>query len=315
MAMLLLAVPAQAQGWPTRSITMIVAFPPGGQADLAARPVAAALERILGRSVVVDNRSGAGGMLGNAAAARAEPDGHTLLMALSSMTFLPEAERLYGRKPSYELDQLTPVARVLADPGVLAVRRDSPYATLADLVADAKRRPGQISFSSSGNYGAAHVPFEMLQQAAGIRLLHVPYRGGGPALTAFLGAQVDLTAQAPGPIHPHVQSGAARLLANWGGRRTAELADIPTMIELGYRDVEYYIWAGVFVPKGTPAPIVTRLREAMREVMADAQVTSIFVKANSPPAYMDQPEFAAFVDADAKRLIPVIRRIGRLDER
>jgi tripartite-type tricarboxylate transporter receptor subunit TctC len=315
MAMLLLAPSVPAQGWPTRSITMIVAFPPGGQADLAARPVAAALERILGRSVVVDNRSGAGGMLGNAAAARAEPDGHTLLMALSSMTFLPEAERLYGRKPSYELDQLTPVARVLADPGVLAVRRDSPYATLADLVADAKRRPAQISFSSSGNYGAAHVPFEMLQQAAGIRLLHVPYRGGGPALTAFLGAQVDLTAQAPGPIHPHVQSGAARLLANWGGRRTAELADIPTMIELGYRDVEYYIWAGVFVPKGTPAPIVTRLREAMREVMADAQVTSIFVKANSPPAYMDQPEFAAFVDADAKRLIPVIRRIGRLDER
>ncbi|HEY1363399.1 MAG TPA: tripartite tricarboxylate transporter substrate binding protein [Xanthobacteraceae bacterium] len=315
MAMLLLAPSVRAQGWPTRSITMIVPFPPGGQADLAARPVAAALERILGRSVVVDNRSGAGGMLGNAAAARAEPDGHTLLMALSSMTFLPEAERLYGRKPSYELDQLTPVARVLADPGVLAVRRDSPYATLADLVADAKRRPGQISFSSSGNYGAAHVPFEMLQQAAGIRLLHVPYRGGGPALTAFLGAQVDLTAQAPGPIHPHVQSGAARLLANWGGRRTAELADIPTMIELGYRDVEYYIWAGVFVPKGTPAPVVTRLREAMREVMADAQVTSIFVKANSPPAYMDQPEFAAFVDADAKRLIPVIRRIGRLDER
>ena len=118
---------SQAQSWPTRNITMIVAFPPGGQADLAARPVAAALEKILGRSVVVDNRSGAGGMLGNAAAARAEPDGHTLLMALSSMTFLPEAERLYDRKPSYEYDQLVPIARVLADPGVLAVRKDSPY--------------------------------------------------------------------------------------------------------------------------------------------------------------------------------------------
>src|SRR5438876_3034416 len=262
---------AQAQGqlWPTRNITMIVAFPPGGQADLAARPVAAALEKILGRSVIVDNRAGAGGMLGNAAAARAEPDGHTLLMALSSMTFLPEAERLYDRKPSYEYDQLVPIARVLADPGVLAVRKDSPYHSVADLVADAKRRPGQISFSSSGNYGAAHVPFEMFQQAAGIKLLHVPYRGGGPSLAAFIGAQVDLTAQAPGPIHPHVQSGAARLLANWGGKRTPELADIPTMIELGYRDVEYYIWAGLFAPKGTPAPVITRLRDAMRQVMAD----------------------------------------------
>jgi tripartite-type tricarboxylate transporter receptor subunit TctC len=306
---------ARAQSWPTRNITMIVAFPPGGQADLAARPVAAALEKILGRSVVVDNRAGAGGMLGNAAAARAEPDGHTLLMALSSMTFLPEAERLYDRKPSYEYDQLMPIARVLADPGVLAVRKDSPYQSLADLVADAKRRPGQITFSSSGNYGAAHVPFEMFQQAAGIKLLHVPYRGGGPALTAFLGAQVDITAQAPGPIHPHIQSGAARALASWGANRTPELADIPTMIELGYRDVEYYIWAGLFVAKGTPAPVVAHLRDAMRQVMADPQVTSVFVKANSPPAYMDQPEFSAFVEADAKRLIPVIRKIGRLDEK
>ena len=306
---------AYAQSWPTRNITMIVAFPPGGQADLAARPVAAALEKILGRSVVVDNRSGAGGMLGNAAAARAEPDGHTLLMALSSMTFLPEAERLYDRKPSYEYDQLLPIARVLADPGVLAVRKDSPYRSLADLVADAKKRPGEVSFSSSGNYGAAHVPFEMFQQAAGIKLLHVPYRGGGPSLTAFLGAQVDITAQAPGPIHPHIQSGAARALASWGAKRTPELADIPTMIELGYREVEYYIWAGVFAPTGTPAAVVTRLRDAMRQVMADRQVTSVFEKANSPPAYLDQPEFAAFVEADARRLIPVIRKIGRLDEK
>ena len=265
--------------------------------------------------MIVDNRAGAGGMLGNAAAARAEPDGHTLLMALSSMTFLPEAERLYDRKPSYEVDQLVPIARVLADPGVLAVRKDSPYRSVADLVADAKKRPGQISFSSSGNYGAAHVPFEMFQQAAGIKLLHVPYRGGGPALTAFLGAQVDLTTQAPGVINPHARDGKVRLLAHWGGKPTPELAGIPTMIELGYQGVEYYIWAGLFAPKGTPAPVINRLREAMREVMANPQVTSVFEKAGSPAAYMDQPEFAQFVEADAKRLIPVIGRIGRLDEK
>jgi tripartite-type tricarboxylate transporter receptor subunit TctC len=306
---------ARAQAWPMRNITMIVPFPPGGQADLAARPVAAALEKMLGKSVVVDNRSGAGGMLGNAAAARAEPDGHTLVMALSSMTFLPEAERLYDRKPSYEYNQLLPIARVLADPGVLCVRSDAPWKTLADLVADAKARPGQISFSSSGNYGAAHVPFEMFQQASGIKLLHVPYRGGGPALTAFLGKQVDITAQAPGPITPHIQSGAARLLASWGPKRAAEYPDVPTMIEIGYKDVEYYIWAGLFTPKGTPQSVVTRLRDAMRDVMKNPQVTDVFVKAASPPAYMDQPEFQKFVDDDAKRLIPVIRKIGRLDEK
>ena len=311
----LIGSPALAQSWPSRNITMIVPFPPGGQADLAARPVALALEKILGRSVIVDNRAGAGGMLGNAAAARAQPDGHTLLMALSSMTFLPEAERLYDRKPSYEYDQLVPIARVLADPGVLCVRSDAPWKSVADLVADANSRPERISFSSSGNYGAAHVPFEMFQQAAGIKLLHVPYRGGGPALTAFLGKQVDITAQAPGPISPHVQSGAARLLANWGPKRAAEYPDVPTFIELGYKDVEYYIWAGLFAPKGVPAPVIERLRNAMRQVMADPKVTDVFVKANSPPAYLDQPEFQKFVDADARRLIPVIKKIGRLDEK
>jgi tripartite-type tricarboxylate transporter receptor subunit TctC len=308
-------IDAGAQAWPTRNITMIVAFPPGGQADLAARPVAAALEKIVGRSVVVDNRSGAGGMLGNAAAARAEPDGHTLLMALSSMVFLPEAERLYGRKPSYEIDQLVPIARVLADPGVLAVHTDSPYKSVADLVAGAQKRPGQISFSSSGNYGASHVPFEMFQQAAGIRFLHVPYRGGGPALTAFIGRQVDITAQAPGVINPQARAGKARLLAHWGGKRTPELEGIPTLIELGYKDVEYYIWAGVFAPKGTPEPVIARLRDAMRQIMADPQVTGVYVKAGSPPAYMDQPEFDKFVQADAARLIPVVQKIGRLDDK
>jgi tripartite-type tricarboxylate transporter receptor subunit TctC len=310
-----LASPAMAQAWPARNINMIVPFPPGGQADLAARPVALALEKILGRSVTVDNRGGAGGLLGNAAAARAEPDGHTLTMTLSSMTFLPEAERLFDRKPSYEWDQFIPIARVLADPGVLCVRSDAPWKSVADLVADAKKRPGQITFSSSGNYGAAHVPFEMFQQAAGIKLLHVPFRGGGPALLAFIGKQVDITAQAPGPITPHIQSGAARLLASWGAKRSAEYPDVPTMIELGYKDVEYYIWAGLFAPKGTPDPIVNRLRDAMRQVMADPAVTSVFVKAASPPAYQDQPEFAKFVEADAKRLIPVVKKIGRLAEK
>jgi tripartite-type tricarboxylate transporter receptor subunit TctC len=304
---------SQAQAWPSRNVTMINPFPPGGQADLAARPVAAALEKILGRAVVVENRQGAGGAIGNAAAARAEPDGHTLLMTLSSVVILPEADRLFDRKPSYELDQLVPIARVLADPGVLPVLSTSPYKTLQDLIDDAKQRPGQITFSSSGNYGAAHVPYEMFQQAAGIKLQHVPYRGGGPALAAFLGGQVDITAQAPGPVKPYVDEGRVRLLASWGGKRTPELADIPTFIELGFPGVEYYIWAGLFVPKGTPAPIIARLRDAMRDIMQNPQVISVFEKAGSPPAYLDQPDFVRFIEADAARLIPAVKKIGRLD--
>jgi tripartite-type tricarboxylate transporter receptor subunit TctC len=304
---------AQVQAWPSRNVTMIVPFPPGGQADLAARPVAAALEKILGRAVVIENRQGAGGAVGNAAAARAEPDGHTLLMTLSSVVILPEADRLFERRPSYELDQLVPIVRVLADPAVLPVLNTSPYRTLQDLIADAKKRPGQITFSSSGNYGAAHVPFEMFQQSAGIKLQHVPYRGGGPALAAFLGGQVDITGQAPGPVKPYVDEGRVRLLASWGGKRTPELADVPTFIELGFPGVEYYIWAGLFVPKGTPAPIIARLRDVMRDVMQNPQVTSVFEKAGSPPAYLDQPDFVRFIEADAARLIPAVKKIGRLE--
>ncbi|MGE0722977.1 MAG: tripartite tricarboxylate transporter substrate binding protein, partial [Alphaproteobacteria bacterium] len=148
--------------WPTRTVTMIVPFPPGGQADLAARPIAAALQSILGRPVVVENRAGGGGAVGNLAAAKAAPDGYTLLMSLSSLAVLPEAERLFGRQPAYEVAQLAPVARVLADPTLLAVPASAPWKSLQDLIDDAKRRPGMIPYGSSGPYGTLHVAMEML---------------------------------------------------------------------------------------------------------------------------------------------------------
>ena len=192
---------------------------------------------------------------------------------------------------------------------------DSPYKSLADLVADAKKRPGQITFSSSGNYGAAHVPFEMFEQAAGIKLLHVPYRGGGPALTAFLGKQVDITAQAPGPITPHVQSGAARLLANWGAKRSAEYPAVPTMIELGYKDVEYYIWSGLFAPKGTPAPVIARLRDAMRQVMADPRSPACSSRRTARRPIWTSRNSRNSSRRTRSRLIPVVKKIGRLDEK
>jgi len=301
---------ASAQNYPHRAITMIVPFPPGGQADLAARPVALALEKILGKSVVVDNRSGAGGLIGYAAGARAEPDGHTLMMALSSMTFLPEAERLFDRKPSYEYDQLIPIARVLADPGVLCVRSDSPYKSVADLIADAKQRPGQISFSSSGNYGAAHVPFEMFQQAAGIKMLHVPYRGGGPALTAFIGKQVDITAQAPGPITPHVQSGAARLLANWGPKRAAEYPDVPTFIELGYPQIQDYTWVGLFAPAGTPREAVSRLSDAVNQSLQDPNIRARLESLTFEPIGGTPQQFADYLRGEVAKWAKVVKETG-----
>src|SRR3981189_559277 len=173
--------------WPTRNITMIVPFPAGGQADLAARPVALALEKILGKPVIVDNRAGgAGGSIGNAAAARAEPDGYTLLMTLSSLAVLPEADRLFDRPVAYEVSQFAPVARVLAAPTFLAVPASAPWKTLQEFVDDAKKRPGEIPYGSSGPYGTLHVAMEMFAASAGIKLLHVPFPGAGPALTPRL---------------------------------------------------------------------------------------------------------------------------------
>jgi tripartite-type tricarboxylate transporter receptor subunit TctC len=309
-----LAAPALAQtGWPSQNIRMIVPFPPGGQGDLAARPVAQSLEKLLGKPVVVDNRGGAGGALGNAAAARSEPDGHTLLMTLSSLLVLPEADRLMGREPQFEVNQLMPVARVLADPTLLAVHARAPWQSVADLVADAKARPGQIPYGSSGPYGTLHVSMEMFTGNAGIRLNHIPYRGAGPALTDLITGNIQALASAPGVLKPQVDAGSIRVLANFGGERVASFPDTPTFKELGFGDVEFYIWAGLFLPARTPMAILGRLREAMRETMADPAVRQVFERAGSPPAYLDHPEFTRFIVLEAARLIPAVRKIGRVE--
>lgn len=310
----LLTQPGRSQpAWPSRPITMVVPFPPGGQADLAARPIAQALEKLLKTPVIVDNRGGAGGALGNAAVARAEPDGYTLLMTLSSLAVLPESSRLFARAPSYEVSQLAPVARVLADPTLLAVPAASPWKTLKDFVDDAKARPGVIPYGSSGSYGTLHVAMEMFATAAGLKLLHVPYRGAGPALTDLLSGQLQALASAPGVLKPHVESGSLRVLANWGAERVPSFPELPTFRELGYADVEFYIWAGLFTPRNLPELIATRIREAMRTAMADREVLQIFEKAGSPPAYQDTPEFIRFVEADSARLIEATRKIGKVE--
>jgi tripartite-type tricarboxylate transporter receptor subunit TctC len=300
--------------WPSRNITMIVPFPAGGQADLAARPVALALERILGKSVIVDNRAGGGGgSVGNAAAARAEPDGHTLLMTLSSLAVLPEADRLFDRPVAYEMSQFAPVARVLADPTMLAVPASAPWKTVQEFVDDAKKRPGQIPYGSSGPYGTLHIAMEMFAASAGIKLLHVPFRGAGPALTGLLTGTVQAVASAPGTLRGQVDDGKMRVLAGWGAKRVASFPDVPTFQELGYKDVEFYIWAGLFAQTALPAPIMTKLREAMGNAVRAPEVARTFEAAGSPVAYLDAPEFAKFVEADSARLIAAVKKIGKVE--
>uniref|UniRef100_UPI0039082C0F Bug family tripartite tricarboxylate transporter substrate binding protein n=1 Tax=Muricoccus harenae TaxID=2692566 RepID=UPI0039082C0F len=306
---------AHAQGaWPTRPVQMIVAFPPGGQADVTARPVAAALERVFNQAVPVVNRPGAGGIVGTASVARAAPDGYTALMALSSLAMLPESERIMGRTPAYTVDQLAPIARINADPTVLLVPASSPWRTVEEFVADAKKRPGAITYGSAGNYSTLHVAMAMFTGAADLDLLHVPFQGGGPALTALLAGQIDALSSGPGPAVPHVREGRLRALASWGSERLKGFEDVPTFMELGYKDVEFYIWAGVFLPAATPAPVQDRMRQALRQVCEkDDALKRAMEAAGSPIAYQDGAEFERFFREDSARLVRAVQRIGKVE--
>jgi len=311
----LAALPALAQGtaFPDHALSMVVAFPPGGQADVVARPVAAGLERLWKQPVPVVNRAGASGELGNSFVARAAPDGHTLLMALSSLAVLPEAARLFGRAPAYELDQLAPIALFTADPTFLVVPAASPWQNLDDFLADAKRRPGAISYSSSGNYSALHVPMAMLAAAAGVELLHVPFQGGAPALTALLAGQVQALSSGPGPVAAHVRDGRLRVLASWGAQRFAEFPQAPTLLEKGFAGCEYYIWCGVFAPAATPAPVREALRAGMAAVARDPEVQRALAAGGNTLDYRDGAAFESFFRADAARLAQVVQRIGKVE--
>jgi tripartite-type tricarboxylate transporter receptor subunit TctC len=314
MGMLAFAASAQ-EPWPAaKPISMVVGFPPGGVADLTARPMAVVLERILKQKVLVENRAGAGGAVGNAYVAKARPDGYTLLMALSSVSILPEADKVNGKAPGYTLDQLVPVALISADPTVLVVRAESPYRSIKDLVDAARANPGKINYASSGYYSALHTPMEMFSIATGAKLFHIPYQGGGPAVTAILGGQVDALASGPGPVLQHIKAGKLRALASWGDKRHPALPDVPTLKELGI-DNEFYIWAGLFAPAGTPEAVIRQLRDAVRQAVADPQFRQVMESSGQPIQYLDQAEFRVFFDKDAKKMADVVRQIGKVEEK
>ena len=303
---------AQTAPWPTRAITMIVPFPPGGLADLVARPVAEAMSRELGQPVVIENKAGAGGGIGMSQAAKAKPDGYTILMALSSLTVIPEADAVLARPAMFALSDLRPIARFTADPTVLAVRADSPWKTVQQFVDDAKKRPGAINYGSSGSYGTMHVPMEILSQNAGIKLTHIPFTGAGPAVVALLGGQIDAVSSGPATVLQQVKAGKLRVLGHWGTTQLAALPDAPSLKDAGY-NAEYAQWSGLFIPAGVPESIAQRLRAAARAAALDAKVKEVILNAGSPVQYQDSPEFEKYVQADAARMSAVVKRIGKVE--
>jgi tripartite-type tricarboxylate transporter receptor subunit TctC len=314
-AALLLCAPLQAiaqAAWPTHAITLVVPFPPGGLADIVARPVAEALSRELGQPVVIENKAGAGGAIGMALVAKARPDGYTLLLALSSLTVLPEADAVRGRAPMFTLAELRPLARFTADPTVLAVRADAPWKNLREFLDDAKKRPGAINYGSSGNYGTMHVPMEMLAHEAGVKLAHIPFTGAGPAVVALLGGQIEAVSSGPATVLQHIKAGKLRALAHWGSQPLSALPELPSLKDAGVA-AEYAQWSGLFIPALTPEPVAQRLRAAARAAAQDTKVKEVIGNAGSPVLYLDAPEFEKYVQLDARGMVEVVKRIGRLD--
>jgi tripartite-type tricarboxylate transporter receptor subunit TctC len=301
------------EAYPTRPITIISPFPPGGATDVVTRPLAAALEPIVKQPVVLETKSGAAGAVGAQFAANAKPDGYTLLSHITSISGFAEVDRLFGRPPKFTNESFIPLARFVADPCVLLVNDQQPYKTLQEFVDDAKKRPDAIIYASSGLYGALHIPTALFAKAAGgLKLRHLPTQGGGPALTAFLGNNAQVLVSSVSASLTQIKAGKARPLALFGGQRSKALPDVPTMKELGF-NIEYYLWVGLFAPKGTPDPIVTYLRDALKKAGNSDQFKAALTNLGQELGYLDQAEFKAFWDADAKRIEDAIRQIGRVD--
>lgn len=297
--------------FPSQPLSLVVPFPPGGVADIVARSLAVPLQRLLGQSVVVLNKPGAGGAIGAASVANAKPDGYSLLIALTSLSTNPEQEIVNNRPAPFQLKQLAPVARISTEDMMLAVPAASNYRSIPEIVAEAKRRPGMISYASSGNYGVYHIATEMFNDAAKIKLNHIPYSGGAPAMLALLSGQVDLGLVTRSVGLSHIQSGKVRPIAAWGNSRWQDYAEVPTISEMGY-DVPYTLWSGLFVHSDTPVDVINSIRRTVAAAVADSSFTTTMKSQGVKVAYLDAPEFDKFWKSESERLIKVVRRIGKL---
>ena len=305
---------ARAQdAYPTKPVSVVVPFSPGGISDVIGRPFVHSLGKALKQSFIIENRPGAGGGVGMAYAARAKPDGYTLMVALSSISAIPASDRLFGRPPAYEIKQFAPIALISADPAFLVVRADSPWKTVKDLVEAAKAKPGGIPYGSTGNYGTMHVGMEMFAHAAGIKMNHIPYGGGGQQVAAIVGSQVEAITQLPATIAGQIAGGKLKALATFAPARVAGFPEVQTMKELGFPEVEYFVWTGFFAPAGTPPEVLAALRRGAREVVQDPEFRNAMEKLRAPIVYKDADEFQAYLDADAKRLTAVIQKIGKVE--
>lgn len=291
-------------GYPAKTITMIVPAAAGGTTDLAARMAAQALAPVIGQSVVVDNKGGGNGSIAASLVKRAEADGYTLLMQYSGYHVISPH---LMKQQQWELADFQPIANVLSAPQIIVVRSELPVKTLAELVAYAKANPGKLNYASSGNGSLQHVTGAMLEQQAGIKMVHVPYKGTGPALQDLLGGQVDLTFGTAPPFMPHVQSGKLRVLAVTGTQRLPSLPDAPTTAEAGYAGVNATSWFAVFAPAATPKPVIDKLTADLKKVVENPAFKQKAQEQGATADYMNPQQLGAMVKTEWSNWAQVVK--------
>ena len=304
-----LALAGQALAWPTKPVSIVVPFPAGGSTDTLARAIAPKLNEKFGQPFVVDNKPGATGTIGAAQVKRSAPDGHTILVtSLGPLVIAPHLIKNPGYDPGKDFDLITVAVQA---PNVLVVPAASPLKSVADVIARQKAQPGKVSFSSSGNGSSDHLTAELFWQQTGSEGLHVPYKGGAPAIQDLLGGQVEASFQNINAIIGHVNGGKLRALAITSQKRSPLLPDVPTLAEAGVKGVDVYSWQAVVAPKGLPADVRTQLHAAIVAALNDPQVRQRFTTLGFEIVANTPEQFAAFQQAEFARWSKVIE-LGKI---
>ena len=303
--LMLLPLTAHAQDWPTRPIRVIVPYPPGGSTDIAARLIGESLSRSLGQQTVIENKSGAGGVIGVEAAAHSAPDGYTILVAPDFVTSAPHIFKM-NVDP---MKTLVPVIQLSRQPVVLAVHPSLGVSSLADFIALAKREPG-MGFATSGVGSQQQIVAEWFAKLAGIKLQHVPYRGGGQAINDLIAGHIKVASLGSTPLMPHYKAGTVRILAQSTEARSPSLPDVPTYQEAGVKGLVLDQWLGVFVPTGTPPAIVARLNTEINKALDEKTVHDNLLKSAQEPVGGTAAKFAALVRSDYEKYGRLVKELG-----
>jgi tripartite-type tricarboxylate transporter receptor subunit TctC len=307
IAVLSLCAPALAAGWPERPIRFVVPYPPGGGGDRMARPMAQAMGKQLDQQVVVDNRGGAGGTLGADLVAKASPDGYTLLFG----TVGTQAINVSLRKLPYDpVQDFSPISLTHNAPRILVVHPSVPAKTVAELISLAKAKPGQLTFASAGNGGTNHLSGELFKLLGGVQMVHVPYKGAGPAAIDVLSGRVSMTFDSIPVWASHIKAGKVRAIAVTSAQRSSSFPDLPTVSEAGLPGFEVSNWLGVFAPAKVPRPVVERLNAALKKVMADPEIRSQLVSQGVEPMYTTSQELGDLVRRDIAKWAKLVKASG-----